>query len=492
MSCENSTMEFKSKLEEIMPAKELLFDPTPSFGKYKPFLEHAIAHPAKMNTELLTFLILEFTKPGETILDPMAGTGSTGVVAALHGRNAIQVEIEPKFFEWMEKARENVEKHPSLTPKGWIKNILGDARRLSELLKEADVCITSPPYLKSAEQGAGINRQREGDVRIGCSTINRVVTHPEAIDNTKEYGDINVVITSPPYSECPGSVYKGLGERIEKLFREGKITKEQYEHFKGRRAYFEEGAEPYPKSDMQIANLPHGDISAIITSPPYAETYSSSKAGRAIRTGKTKIHSEKHLARPYTEDLNKENIGNLPLGNVDAVITSPPYAETISKHAGGAGGIARKKEFVCGISLREARQYSENEQNIGNLPLGNIDTVITSQKSSDEEYEALARSLMKNGKPTYLSEMLKVYRQMFKVLKPNGLAIIVIKPFIRNKKVIDLPYHTWLLMEKVGFKLEKLYKLRLKQQSFWRILYYKKFSNIPKISHEYILICKKP
>jgi len=76
--------------------------------------------------------------------------------------------------------------------------------------------------------------------------------------------------------------------------------------------------------------------------------------------------------------------------------------------------------------------------------------------------------------------------------KPGGLAIIVIKPFIRNKKVIDLPYHTWLLMEKVGFKLEKLYKLRLKQQSFWRILYYKKFSNIPKISHEYILICKKP
>ena len=38
--------EFKSQLEEILPAKELLFDPTPGFGDYRKFLEHAIAHPA--------------------------------------------------------------------------------------------------------------------------------------------------------------------------------------------------------------------------------------------------------------------------------------------------------------------------------------------------------------------------------------------------------------------------------------------------------------
>jgi DNA modification methylase len=67
--------EFISKLEEILPAEELLFEPTPSFGKYKIFLEHAVAHPAKANTELLEFLILKFTKPGDVILDPMAGSG---------------------------------------------------------------------------------------------------------------------------------------------------------------------------------------------------------------------------------------------------------------------------------------------------------------------------------------------------------------------------------------------------------------------------------
>jgi hypothetical protein len=87
--------------------------------------------------------------------------------------------------------------------------------------------------------------------------------------------------------------------------------------------------------------------------------------------------------------------------------------------------------------------------------------------------------------------MFKIYKEMWKVLKENGLAIVAIKPFIRNKKIIDLPYYTYLLMNKAGFVLEKLYKLKLKNMSFWRILYHKKFPNIPKIMHEYILVMRK-
>lgn len=94
-------------------------------------------------------------------------------------------------------------------------------------------------------------------------------------------------------------------------------------------------------------------------------------------------------------------------------------------------------------------------------------------------------------KETYLEAMLTVYQQMHSVLKPNGKAIIIIKPFIRNKKVVDLPYQTWLLLQKVGFKLTRLFKLRLKKLSFWRILYHKKYPNVQQIRHEYILVCEK-
>jgi DNA modification methylase len=139
-------MEFRSKLEEMTEAIELDFSPTPGFGPYKEVMpSEAVSHPAKANTLLLRFLIENFTSVGDTVLDPMAGSGSTGVVAALLGRNAVQVELERKFYEWMEKARENVERHVTLTPRGWIKNICGDARRLSELLSQTDVVLTSPP-----------------------------------------------------------------------------------------------------------------------------------------------------------------------------------------------------------------------------------------------------------------------------------------------------------------------------------------------------------
>jgi len=96
------------------------------------------------------------------------------------------------------------------------------------------------------------------------------------------------------------------------------------------------------------------------------------------------------------------------------------------------------------------------------------------------------------GRETYLSAMLKVYAECFHVLKPGGLAIIIVKPFVRNRQVVDLPYHTYLLMRRVGFHLKWLFKLRLERLSFWRILYERKHPEVPKIRHEYILIMEKP
>lgn len=37
--------------------------------------------------------------PGQTILDPFMGSGTTGVAAVKLGRKFIGIEIEPKYFE---------------------------------------------------------------------------------------------------------------------------------------------------------------------------------------------------------------------------------------------------------------------------------------------------------------------------------------------------------------------------------------------------------
>jgi ubiquinone/menaquinone biosynthesis C-methylase UbiE len=81
---------------------------------------------------------------------------------------------------------------------------------------------------------------------------------------------------------------------------------------------------------------------------------------------------------------------------------------------------------------------------------------------------------------------------MYRVLRPGGRAVVIVKPFSQERRVVDLPYYTYLLMAKVGFTLEALYKLRLEQQSFWKVLYYRKNSDVPRIMHEYVLVCRKP
>lgn len=95
---------FKSRVEDIIPAKELDFKPTPTFGDYRPYLNHASSHPAKANTRLIEFLVLNYTSEGDTVLDPMAGSFSTVIIAILKGRNAIGVDIEERYVKWGHEA----------------------------------------------------------------------------------------------------------------------------------------------------------------------------------------------------------------------------------------------------------------------------------------------------------------------------------------------------------------------------------------------------
>ena len=56
-------------------------------------------HPSTKPVRLLSELVADFTDQGETILDPFAGSGTTGVAAKLNGRKAILIEREEKYCE---------------------------------------------------------------------------------------------------------------------------------------------------------------------------------------------------------------------------------------------------------------------------------------------------------------------------------------------------------------------------------------------------------
>jgi DNA modification methylase len=60
-------------------------------------------HSTQKPIELLKRVILTSTKEGDLILDPMAGTGTTGYVAKALGRDFVMIEVNPKYVQGIEE-----------------------------------------------------------------------------------------------------------------------------------------------------------------------------------------------------------------------------------------------------------------------------------------------------------------------------------------------------------------------------------------------------
>ncbi|HEV7226513.1 MAG TPA: site-specific DNA-methyltransferase [Pirellulales bacterium] len=61
------------------------------------------AHPAPFPEELAYRLVRMFSFSGDTVLDPFAGTGTTGVAALRCQRNALLVECDPEYAKLAQK-----------------------------------------------------------------------------------------------------------------------------------------------------------------------------------------------------------------------------------------------------------------------------------------------------------------------------------------------------------------------------------------------------
>jgi site-specific DNA-methyltransferase (adenine-specific)/site-specific DNA-methyltransferase (cytosine-N4-specific) len=62
---------------------------------------HNVGHPAAYPVGLPEFFIKLFTKEGDTILDPFAGSGSTGLAAQGLGRNVVLIDTKAEYIDLM-------------------------------------------------------------------------------------------------------------------------------------------------------------------------------------------------------------------------------------------------------------------------------------------------------------------------------------------------------------------------------------------------------
>ncbi len=111
-----------------------------------------LTHPATYPETLVAEFVARCTQPGDLVLDPMVGTGSTLLACQRMARRGFGVELNPEYAAISQRrlaesgcAAGGVQRSTLATQSV----IVGDALQLAaikDLPPQVDYCITSPPY----------------------------------------------------------------------------------------------------------------------------------------------------------------------------------------------------------------------------------------------------------------------------------------------------------------------------------------------------------
>ncbi|MCK5345752.1 MAG: hypothetical protein KAR20_20220, partial [Candidatus Heimdallarchaeota archaeon] len=121
-----------------------------------PRKKNEILHPAKFPEKLIRKFITFFTKPGELVVDPFLGSGSTVIAAKQCNRNAVGIELAEKYVGISNERLAQLASLPysplyTTKEKGEWDVIHANSLKLSEIwekygFSKIDFVITSPPY----------------------------------------------------------------------------------------------------------------------------------------------------------------------------------------------------------------------------------------------------------------------------------------------------------------------------------------------------------
>jgi len=104
-------------------------------------------HPAPYSYTDVARIVRFFSKPGDSVLDPFLGIGSTLKAAATEGRNGVGIELS-EDFAGLSKERLEKELDEGTREATTQKVLQGDSRKILKSLEEdsIDLVVTSPPY----------------------------------------------------------------------------------------------------------------------------------------------------------------------------------------------------------------------------------------------------------------------------------------------------------------------------------------------------------
>ncbi len=140
----------------------------------KLFVQESTEHQAKLEIRTFQWLVERYTKPGETIIDPMSGIGTVHVAATME-RNTIAIEISPRFVELQHMNIAKLNQELGINANTQV--LEGDCRRFLPILRTPNSdgsytrysTIFSPPYgdLFKASKAEKSDFMKDKHINIG-------------------------------------------------------------------------------------------------------------------------------------------------------------------------------------------------------------------------------------------------------------------------------------------------------------------------------------
>jgi DNA methylase len=357
------------------------------------YTHYLFRYPAKFHPPVIRALIDEYTRPGDCVLDCFVGSGTLLVEAALSGRSAIGLDVDPvAAFVSRVKARPIAEE-----------KLRARWNELSERLARHD--RGAPAYddlMRTDIDELTFERESEGLEIPQIPNLLHWFRRYVVIDLARIRSEITAIVQSEAERDffmlCFASVIRAASN-----------------------------ADPVPVSGLEVTSyMKRRDSEGRLVDPFDLLRRGVERNVKAMGAYVAALVAPRPTIAVYQADAIKTSSHVNP-GRVSAVITSPPYH--------GAVDYYRRHQlemFWLGFTRTQADRLALLDQYIGRVRVPNRDPLLASRGSAAPPPLAVESEMRKvnfaraNGLRHYQLSMHQVFLELAKVLSPGSPAVFVV------------------------------------------------------------------
>jgi len=313
------------------------------------------------------------------------------------------------------------------------------------------LCELEAKFVDLAKQNFALHAKKLE--KLGCPQP--VIIQGDSRELCKLLSGCDCIVSSPPYSK--DAVHGGNTVDVDKLTGNRPGPHSQVFTMDG-----------YGQTPGQLGVMKPGSVDVVMSSPPYAESLKGDGTQNETAAESHAKRTDKSAGGPLGQSQrtqgygSKGNLGNLKPGNVDMVCSSPPWENQ-------EGSMQSKKFKDPEDSAKMLADRCAEGKTKGHYATpAAIKRAM--DKANQQTYGNSSGQLGQDKGDTFWSAAKIIVQQCHQLLKPGGVAIWVVKAFVRNKKIVDFPGDWQRLCESVGFKTLHIHHAMLIKpgpQTFW-------------------------